>query len=118
MENEKTIFGRTKHRTSICGDHHEAQPSGNQLFPNNSLADPRTQHFQTDNKQIEATIMGAAASTIAVGLVVLEDDRFRNFIPREPCINRETILAIHHIGGCGLSMLCHAQLYNGGLIIP
>lgn len=33
--------------------------------------------------------MGAAASTIAVGLVVLEDDRFRNFIPREPCINRE-----------------------------
>lgn len=42
-----------------------------------------------DNKQIEAAIMGAAASIIAVGIVVLKDDRCRNFIAREPPINRE-----------------------------
>jgi len=40
-----------------------------------------------DSKIIHAACMGAAVTVIATGVAIIEQERNRNYIPREPCIN-------------------------------
>ena len=42
-----------------------------------------------DDPSLRLAIMGAAASVIAVGIVLLKELRSRSVIPREPHVNRE-----------------------------
>ena len=42
-----------------------------------------------DNPSLPATIMGAATSVIALGVVLLKGLRSRRVMPREPHVNRE-----------------------------
>ena len=42
-----------------------------------------------DNPSLPATIMGAATSVIALGVVLLKGLRSRRVMPREPRVNRE-----------------------------
>jgi hypothetical protein len=40
-----------------------------------------------DSKIIHAACMGAAVTVIATGVTIIEQERNRNYIPREPRIN-------------------------------
>jgi hypothetical protein len=40
-----------------------------------------------DSKIIHAACMGAAVTVIATGVAIIEQERNRNYIPREPRIN-------------------------------
>jgi hypothetical protein len=40
-----------------------------------------------DSKIILAACMGAVVTVIVTGITIIEQERNRNYIPREPCIN-------------------------------
>ena len=40
-----------------------------------------------DSKIIHAACMGAVVSVIAIGVAIIEQERNKIYIPREPCIN-------------------------------
>jgi len=40
-----------------------------------------------DSKIIHAACKGAVVTVIAIGVTIIEQERNRNYIPREPCIS-------------------------------
>ena len=40
-----------------------------------------------DSKIIHAACMGAVVTVIAIGVAIIEQERNKIYIPREPCIN-------------------------------